>query len=351
MVPGAFSYKQNNQPVAQTPSYPTGSLGATGVAAFRPATAATQGMNTPTPTASSASNPYAVKPAAQSAVQGILANTGSTPPSVQMKPASNQVQGNQGYTNNGQIAPMSAQSANNPSYYQNNPLQYGSWSGNPLFSEIGSIGRYLGPLAGQQAQFAGQMEPLRQQAIQNYLNMMSPASQQAQINTYGNQAAQNANVGAMQSNAMQKAMGLGTGYQAGNIAAAGQSAANARNQYAQQVASPQYQQQLLQGMLGAIGQGQQMPMIQELLGMNSGLMNQEQLNNASAGSGVLGGLAGIAGAYLGAGAPGLLKASSGGGRVISQPIAYDPSQATGQWTDVPAGNGLTPDQAYEFSQY
>jgi hypothetical protein len=298
MVPGAFSYKQNNQPVAQTPSYPTGSLGATGVAAFRPATAATQGMNTPTPTASSASNPYAVKPVAQSAMQGILANTGSTPSLLGSKGLTFP-QDNQGYVNNGEAAPMSSESANNPSYYQNNPLQYGSWHGNPIFSELSSIGRYLGPLAGQQAQFAGQMEPLREQSIQNYLNMMSPASQQAQINTYGNQAAQNANVGAMQSNAMQNAMGLGTGYQAGNIAAAGQSAANARNQYAQQVASPQYQQQLLQGMLGAIGQGQQNPMIQDLLGINSGVIAQEQSNNSSAGPSIWSSLAGIAGAYAG----------------------------------------------------
>jgi hypothetical protein len=280
MTPGAFAYKQPQQPAA-SPTYPTGGgLDPSPVAAFRQPTAAAQPAMTP-----SASNPYAPKPAATPATAPYQNNYGGAN-QLSSIPGINQVLGQ--YHMVGQM--------------------------DPLASLLKSLGVYMYPQAASQEQFAGQLEPQRQAAIQNYLNYASPASQQAQVNTYGNQAMQNANEGAMAAGGLQRAAGLGTGYQAGNDAAAGQSAANAKNEYQQQVMSPQYQQQLLQGLMGAIGQGQSLPALQQLLQMNPQMMQMQQMltqqQQQNAGGGPLGS---IFGALTGGGGLGSLAGLFGGG--------------------------------------
>jgi len=186
---------------------------------------------------------------------------------------------------------------------------------NPIINLLKALGVYQFPLAAQQATFAGQLEPQREQAIRGYLNWASPASQQAEVNQFGNQASQNANVGAMQAGALQRAQGLGTGYQAGNAQEAGQSAAQAKDQYQQQVSSPQYQQQLLQGLLGALSSGQQIPAQQSLLSLENPFLQQEQLTLGSQSQNPLGaGLGSILGSLAGGGAfSGLLGSLLGGG--------------------------------------
>jgi hypothetical protein len=279
MDPYAFTYKQDFQPSAN-PSYPQSGLSASGVAAFRPQTAAAQsGMNP------SATNPYAASatPATTNPYQG-------------------------GYTNSNQLGTVTG---------RQNVVNYQGEGGqmDPLINLLKSLGIYNFPLAGQQASFGANLEGQREGAIQNYMNYASPASQQAQVNTFGNEARQNANVTAQGANSLQKAAGLGTGYQAGNAQAANQAAANATNQYQQQIQSPQYQQQLLQGLLGAISQGQSSPALQQLLQMNPQLMQQEQttLQNSQQG-GLWQGLAGIGGALAGGGAFNKLIQGGGGGQ-------------------------------------
>ena len=185
----------------------------------------------------------------------------------------------------------------NPTAAYSNPINYQSWGGNPLFSILASLGRYMAPLAGQQAQFAGQMEPGRESALQNFINQFSPQGQQAQVNAYSNQANENAGK-AGQYAAMQGAsQGLSPAYTAGNTASEFNQAANATNQYQAQINSPQYQQQILQSILSAYGQAQQNPALQQILSLQPGIQNQEQINAQSASQG---GMLGGAGAILGA---------------------------------------------------
>lgn len=204
------------------------------------------------------------------------------------------------------VAPVtstSQQSTANPgAYYQNNPVNYQTWGGNPLFSLIASLGRYMAPLAGQQAQFAGQMETGRENTLQNFINQFSPQNQQAEVNTFGNQANENAGKAGQYAASAAQAQGLSPAYTAGNTASEFNQAANQKNAYQAQVNSPQYQQQILQSLLGAYGQAQQNPTLQQLLGMQPGIQNQEQINAQSASQGgMLGGLGGILGALTGGG--------------------------------------------------
>lgn len=230
--------------------------------------------------------------------------------------------------------PTAAQAVNqNPTAAYSNPINYQSWGGNPLFSILASLGRYMAPLAGQQAQFAGQMEPGRESALQNFINQFSPQGQQAQVNAYSNQANENAGK-AGQYAAMQGAsQGLSPAYTAGNTASEFNQAANATNQYQAQINSPQYQQQILQSILGAYGQAQQNPALQQLLSLQPGIQNQEQINAQSASQGgMLGGLGGIFGALSGGGGLSSILSLFGGGGGGGTVPGYN--QSTGGW-----GNG------------
>jgi len=252
------------------------------------------GMSQPSAT----TNPYAVSKAQAT-------STGATPPTantVASKTAASTT-----------TTPQLAINQNAQGYY-NNPINYQSYSGNPLFSIIASLGRYMAPLAGQQAQFAGQMESGREGALQNFINQFSPQSQQAQVATYGSQANENAGKAAQYAAAQGASQGISPAYTAGNTASEFNNAANATNQYQAQVNSPQYQQQVLQSVLGAYGQAQQNPTLQAILGMQPGIQNQEQINAQSASQGgMLGGLGGILGALGGGGGLSSILNMFGGG--------------------------------------
>jgi hypothetical protein len=240
-----------------------------------------------------------------SSLQGVFGNTQSVP---QAKPQSQYQVPNYGspdwYTSYNNIHNLGGYGAYN---------EFGSM--NPIINLLKALGVYQFPLAAQQATFAGGLEPQREQAISSYLNWASPASQQAQVNQFGNQARQNANVGAEESGALQRASGLGSGYQAGNDQAAGQAASQARNQYQQQVMSPEYQQQLLQSLLGGLQAGQSMPAQQSLLSLENPFLQQEQLTLGSQSQNPFGGALGsILGGLAGGGSlSGLLGGLLGGG--------------------------------------
>lgn len=294
MVSSAFEYKQPN-PGNTGSANPSGGAGVTPQAsqAFRP------GANPLAPTVSS--------PKSQSAVDNVI---GAKAPTATTPTVPTQNTGGQStYSGGNQFYNQPITQGNQTSGY--NYLFGGQSPQDPVNILLKQLSAAMYPMLGSQVQFAGQLEPQRQGDIQNYLNQVNPASQQAMVNTYGNQASQNANVGAQQSGALQRASGLGTGYQAGSLADAGQAAANAKNQYQAQVNSPQYQQQLLSSALGAIGQGQNLSGINQLQNMGSPLFQQEQLNTQSQGNGLWGGIMSTLGALGGGG--GLSGLFGGGG--------------------------------------
>jgi hypothetical protein len=301
MVSSAFEYKQPN-PGNTGSANPSGASGVTPQAtqAFRPG--ANPFSSTVAKPQTNPAVPGAIPQASKAAQQVVGNTTQATAPTA---PTANNYSGaNQFY--------------NQPITQGNQTSGYGYLFGgqspqDPINILLKQLSAAMYPMLGQQVQYAGQLEPQREGAIQNYLNYTNPASQQAMVNTYGNQASQNANVGAQQAGALQRASGLGTGYQAGNLADAGQSAANAKNQYQAQINSPQYQQQLLSSALGAIGQGQNLNGINQLQNMGNPLFQQEQLNTQSQGNGLWGGLTSTLGSLLGGGGLSSLFGGSGGG--------------------------------------
>jgi hypothetical protein len=315
MVSSAFEYKQPN-PGNTGSANPSGSAGVTPQAtqAFRP------GAN---PFASTVASPKTQKEgqningALPSALNGVIGGSQKAPTTATSPTTPTSTGGQSTYSGGNQFYNQPITQGNQTSGY--NYLFGGQSPQDPINILLKQLSAAMYPMLGSQVQFAGQLEPQRQGDIQNYLNSTNPASQQAMVNTYGNQASQNANVGAQQSGALQRASGLGTGYQAGSLADAGQAAANAKNQYQAQVNSPQYQQQLLSSALGAIGQGQNLSGINQLQNMGNPLFQQEQLNTQSQGNGLWGGLMSTLGALGGGGGlsglAGMFGGGSGGGGV------------------------------------
>jgi hypothetical protein len=312
MLPGAFSYKQNQQPTgrnAYTASQPEP------YAPLRQQTAQTGGQQyqpqqqSQQPQGSYGAQQSVQPPMPMTGIGGVLGNANPAPtPAASTGAATSAGTPNYGNPN---WAANSGNNLNNASGWN----FYGEGSNtNPLVHLLNSLGVYSFPAAGQAQQFAGNLEGQREGDIQNYLNWASPASQQGMVNSYGNEAAQNANVGAEQSGALQRAAGLGTGYQAGNAQEAGQSAANAKNVYQQEVNSPQYQQQLLSGGLSAIGSGQQNPFLSELMGLSSSANQNREINAQNqTSSGLWSGLSSLGGALFGSGALNGLFGGGGGG--------------------------------------
>lgn len=107
-------------------------------------------------------------------------------------------------------------------------------------------------LANQGAQFQLSLEPQRQSAVSQLLNSLGPAGQQAQMTQLQNQAGEQAANAARQAALMNRSMGMGDGFTAGNTAALMGQGAMQQNQIAQNFASPQYQAQALQAILQAI---------------------------------------------------------------------------------------------------
>lgn len=172
---------------------------------------------------------------------------------------------------------------------------------------------YLYPGASQGLEFFEGLQPQRRSAVQSLLNNLSPAGMQSQMHGLQNQAAEQGANAARQANLMNRSMGLGDGFNAGNTAAIMGQAAQTQNNIARQYADPQFQSQALAQLLGVYDQAAQIPEMQMMAGFQPTIMSQNEYLASHAGQGFFGQVAPILGAA--AGNPGWFKqpAKAGGG--------------------------------------
>lgn len=172
-------------------------------------------------------------------------------------------------------------------------------------------------LANQGAQFQLSLEPQRQSAVSQLLNSMGAAGQQAQMTQLQNQAGEQAANAARQTALMNRSMGMGDGFTAGNTAALMGQGAMQQNQIAQNFASPQYQAQVLQSILQAIsgaGNNGGYQMLNDLSNHFETVQNNK-VNQAAQSGSPLGALLGAAGGIA--------------GQYVSKQIGINPSKSVG----------------------
>lgn len=190
----------------------------------------------------------------------------------------------------------------------NNNAAYDPTRGNPILSKQGTTDAYKqygfdpngnneiwGSLrrffptyfqgAASNAQFAQGLNGQRQSAISQLLNSLSPASQQAQLQGLQNHNTEQAAMQARQASLMNRANGMGDGFNAGTTNQMFGQAARQNNDLAREYASPQHQMAGLQAILQAIGYGQQNPELDELYRMGGVIEQRHQANQQEANSG------------------------------------------------------------------
>jgi len=171
---------------------------------------------------------------------------------------------------------------------------------------------YLYPGASQGIKFFEGLQPQRRSAIQSLLSNLSPAGMQSQMHGLQNQAAEQGANAARQASLMNRSMGLGDGFNAGNTASIMGQAAQTQNNIARQYADPQFQAQALAQLLGVYDQAAQIPEIQMMSGFQPTIMGQNEFLASHAGQGVFGQIAPILGAA--AGNPGWFNQPAKGGK-------------------------------------
>jgi hypothetical protein len=246
-----------------------------------------------------ASNPSSG--AASSPVGSMASTVGATSPAPAKTPTNPYTLGSS------TAAPLaSPATAGTGSYYGPGPGQLAKAEGfdprggneeSTMFQDI-AFNQYPGAV--NNAAFGSGQDYARQQAIQNYINSNNPASLQSELqkvqagNTeQGALAARNA---ALES----RAAGLGTGYEAGAMANAGQQAQIANASAAQAYApSGPVAQQMYQNQMNGFAQAYTNPELQTLMQLWSPIENQETANYNQRGQGLFGAIAPIVGQIAG----------------------------------------------------
>jgi hypothetical protein len=197
-------------------------------------------------------------------------------------------------------------------------------------ADSGQLLNDLFPSLQEEANYAGSLEPQREEDINRAMMLASPGNAQARTSIYNAQVEANANQAAQQAALQDQAQGLSPGYQAGANSAIQNAAAAAENQYAQQQLSPQQALANAQTELGAVSNGMAMPELPALSGLTGLVYGQPKVQ---VGQGLGGFLGGLAGDYLG-GDFGALGGSGGGGGSTS---------GGGNWGTGPTFNSQTED--------
>lgn len=165
------------------------------------------------------------------------------------------------------------------------------WWTDPRYGSAGWLSEFMknnyGLLQNQQ-QFAAGLEPQFQRLITQFLANNDPGRMEADINRTGQQNLGMAGQNALASDAVMRALGLGSGARGGNVAQNYNQAAQQTNQYANYRRSPEGMTDQLQGSLGAVSQGQNLrafaPQMQATAGWDSvwkGLLQQDKDNQGS----------------------------------------------------------------------
>jgi|GEM_PF-6825977 len=229
-----------------------------------------------------------------------------------------------GGNNSAQASPTNSSSAYTNSYNPSDPYStipyntqgsnsgnnwasqaYGFYGQQPAATAVTNLGEYTYPLAMQEAQFAGQLEPTVQQGIQGIVNQANPAGLNADIAQYGNQAQETAGNNAREAGLMGAASGEGQGAIQGQQNQAFNQATAGTNQFAANVYNPQARmQQLQQSIQAALGGQQTQPAEALQLQSAQSELGQGQFNNqvnnqnASLWGNTLGQLGGFLGNFL-----------------------------------------------------
>lgn len=159
--------------------------------------------------------------------------------------------------------------------------------------------------------FGGKLEPQRQAEIRRQLLLASPGNAQARQRMYTNQVFNNAIRSSKAQSDMNRAAGFSGAYNAGMRAAALNQAMDASNRYASEMDSPEGMMANSQMRLGAIQQGQSMPMLAQLNNFGEGVYGRPAVQVGQGIGGSLGSILGTAASIYGAVKP-TPKASSGG---------------------------------------
>lgn len=146
---------------------------------------------------------------------------------------------------------------------------------------------YLYPTASQGLEFFAGLQPQRQSAIRQLLDSLSPSGLQAKAQGLQNQAAEQAAMAARQANLMNRSMGYGDGFSAGNTAAIMGQAARTQSDIARQYADPQFQAQALTQLLGVYDQAAMNPAMQLMASFQPEILNQNQFLAQNANKGFM----------------------------------------------------------------
>lgn len=163
----------------------------------------------------------------------------------------------------------------------------------PQERQMTALWSALYPMLMQQAQFAAMNEPARQAITMKLVRQLMNTDVGAQIENFANSQRQQAMGQARQNQAIGRQMGLGSGFESGALLDANNRAQTATNDYTKMVRSPQYQAQGMQGALGALMGGMNMPGLSNFLNVHSSLKAgaTPQVNNGTDLGGLLGGIA------------------------------------------------------------
>lgn len=167
----------------------------------------------------------------------------------------------------------------------------------------------LFPSLGQEANYAGSLEPEREQDINRALMLTSPGNAQARTSLFNASANANAAQAQKQAALADQAGGLSPSFESGQNQAISNAAAQAENAYQQQQLSPQQSLANANSALGAVASGMAMPELPTLSGLGGLIYGQPKVQVGQGLGGVLGGLAGD---YLGGLGGGGGGGSSGG---------------------------------------
>lgn len=232
------------------------------------------------------------------------------------------------------------------------------WWTDPRYGSAGWLSEFMknnyGLLQNQQ-QFAAGLEPQFQRLITQFLANNDPNRMEADINRTANQNLGMAGQNALASDAMLRALGIGSGARGGNVAQNYNQAAQQTNQYANYRRSPEGMTDQLQGSLGAVAQGQNLrafaPQMQAQAGWSDvwhGLLQQDKDNDKPGFFGqLLGNLAGAAvGGYTGGGFGG-----GGGAKVGAVNQSVNQANPTSRMDGmIPAGQYGAPNQYQDMAR-
>jgi hypothetical protein len=165
--------------------------------------------------------------------------------------------------------------------------------------------------------FMNEIGPQRLQAIRNYINMFSPGQQQGMVDQNRARLMHQGNQAGAMAQARLAGMGASKDAQMGAALAAQSQAASQANAYQNQFYSPEGQMSVLQGLMGAYGQSQDLN-LQNLLPLFQAIETRHVQNEAEAAANRGGGLGGMLGGVLGSVLPGInmfnsIKGMAGGG--------------------------------------